>query len=106
MWLEVVRAIGSDAAAPSTLPLPTSNFGSTRSRGLKLGVLELETFSASTRWRSWCHCILVRRIDRAGRSLMGIAALPFGQRPDAVPQDAANFGIGTLAVGRICRVYG
>src|ERR1700744_5483215 len=83
MWLVLVRLIGRDADPPSTLPLPASNFGSIRSRGLKLGVLELDTFSARTVWRSWCHCILVRRIDRAGRSLMGIAALRLGLRPDA-----------------------
>jgi len=29
-----------------------SNFGSTRSRGLKFGVSELATFSDSTRWRA------------------------------------------------------
>src|SRR5580658_681601 len=81
MWLVLVRAIASVVAPPSTLPLPTSNFGSTRSRGLKLGVLEFDTFSDSTRWRSWCHCILVRRTDRVGRSLIAIAALPLGQRP-------------------------
>ena len=40
----------SEAMLPVTGPVPlASNFGSTRSRGLKFGVSEWETFSASTR---------------------------------------------------------
>ncbi len=68
-----VRIIASDPIDPAVAPF-LSNFGSTRSRGLKFGVSELETFSDSTRWRSWCHCILVRSADRTGRSLMDIGA--------------------------------
>jgi hypothetical protein len=51
MWLELVRIIASDPIAAALAPF-LSNFGSTRSRGLKFGVSELEIFSASTRWRS------------------------------------------------------
>src|SRR6202140_613564 len=61
-----------------------SNFGSTRSRGLKFGVSELETFSESTRCRSWCHCILLRNADNTGRSLMDIAAALNASRHDAL----------------------
>jgi len=71
-----------------------SNFGATRSRGRNLGVSELDTFSASTLWRSWCHCILVRNADKTGRSPIDIAPLH------------TAFGQGALQVGRICRVYG
>jgi hypothetical protein len=52
MWLALVRIIASDPPAPPTLDPSASNFGSTRSRGLKFGVSELATFSESTRWRS------------------------------------------------------
>ncbi len=84
MWLALVRIIGSDPIEPPIVAPTESNFGSTRSRGLKFGVSELETFSASTRWRSWCHCILVRSTDSTGRSLIAIApssALPPGTMP-------------------------
>ena len=75
-----MRIIASVPIDPAGAPV-LSNFGSTRSRGLKFGVSELETFSDSTRWRSWCHCILVRNADRTGRSLMDIgcrSAFPAG----------------------------
>jgi hypothetical protein len=47
----VVRIMASDPIVPADRPAGL-NFGSTRSRGLKFGVSELETFSASTFWRS------------------------------------------------------
>ena len=71
MWLALVFAIASVAMPPTAPPL-WSNFGSTRSRGRKFGVEELETFSDRTRWRSWCHCILVRSAESIGKSLMAI----------------------------------
>ena len=51
MWEALVRASKSGPVEPVTAPV-LSNFGSTRSRGLKFGVSELETFSESTFWRS------------------------------------------------------
>ena len=93
MWLALVRIIASDPIAAGLAPF-LSNFGSTSSRGLKFGVSELEIFSASTRWRSWCHCILVRSADKTGRSLIAIGSAPLRQ------------GHGAAEVGRICRVYG
>src|SRR3954454_21210845 len=48
IWEVLVRSIASEPIEPALAPLP-SNFGSTRSRGLKLGVSELETFSDRTR---------------------------------------------------------
>src|SRR6266702_3717919 len=75
MWEALVTAIARGPIEPAGTPV-LSNFGSTRSRGLKLGVSELETFSDRTRWRSWCHCILVRSADSTGRSLMDIVAAP------------------------------
>src|ERR1700692_4133128 len=77
----LVRIIASDPIDPAALAPVLSNFGSTRSRGLKFGLSELETFSDSTRWRSWCHCIFVRSADRTGRSLIDIgcrSAFPAG----------------------------
>ena len=56
----------------------------------------LEMFSASTRWRSWCHCILVRNADRIGRSFMAIAVAPLTSWTPLGPPE----------VGRICPVYG
>src|ERR1700686_2422788 len=91
----VVRIMASALLEPAVAPL-ASNFGSTRSRGLKFGVSELETFSDRTRWRSWCHCILVRRADNIGRSLMDIAAASL----------CPALGTTPTPVGRICRVYG
>ena len=90
-----MRIIASAPIVPAGAPV-LSNFGSTRSRGLKFGVSELETFSESTRWRSWCHCILVRSADKTGRSLMDIARRSASPSPGETP----------LEVGRICRVYG
>jgi len=43
MWEVLVRSIAKGPIAPVTAPVE-SNFGSTRSRGLKFGVSELETF--------------------------------------------------------------
>src|SRR5262249_39381139 len=74
MWPDVVRIIASAPVAP-VRPPSGPNFGSTRSRGLKFGVSELETFSERRRWRAWCHCILVRNADKTGRSLIDIAPL-------------------------------
>ena len=93
--LAVVRIIASCPIAPLAGVPFESNFGSIRSRGLKFGVSELEMFSASTRWRSWCQAILVRSADRIGRSLIAI-----GQAQAPLPQS------GTPEVGRICRLYG
>src|SRR4029077_17566317 len=83
-WTWLVRSSASDPAGAAALPPFSLNFNLTQSRGLKLGVLELETFSARTRWRSWCHCIRVRSADKAGRSLMDIApSFQSPLRPDA-----------------------
>ena len=94
MWPALVRIIGSDPGAGRPRA-GLSNFGSTRSRGWKFGVSELAMFSASTRWRSWCHCILVRNADKTGRSVIAIA-----------PLRCSPAGHMRRQVGRICRVYG
>ena len=39
------------------------------------GVSALATFSASTRWRSWCHCIRVRSIEKIGMSAIAMVCL-------------------------------
>jgi hypothetical protein len=78
-----VRISASEPIAPAPAPAE-SNFGWTRSRGLKFGVSELETFSESKRCRSWCHFILVRNTDKTGRSLMDIAAALHASRHDAL----------------------
>ena len=46
-----MRIIGSATVGPALAP-DLSNWGSTRSLGLKFGVSELATFSESTRCRS------------------------------------------------------
>jgi hypothetical protein len=51
----------------------------------------LATFSASTRWRSWCHCILVRSAAIPGISFMDIA--PLSLVPDALPAGWAEFAV-------------
>jgi hypothetical protein len=51
-------------------------------------------FSASSFWRSWCHSILVRSIEKIGISVIGIAPL----RPAAATARSA--------LGRLCRAYG
>jgi len=83
IWPVAVRISASEPTAPALAP-GESNFGWTRSRGLKFGVSELETFSESRRCRSWCHCILVRNTDNMGRSLMDIAAALHPSRHDAL----------------------
>src|SRR5215510_9564837 len=79
-----------------------SKFNGTRSRGVNLGVSALATFSDNRRCRSWCQCILVRSIEKIGRSEIGIACL--SRFP--VDRDRPKSATQPNWLGRLCRPYG